>query len=156
AQQGAEADELRSLIRRLNAIDRDLYTRSRERDQVATLLQTKRYEATRNAPVATRAIAPPAAVTRAPRPRQEWNIDRVRSTLLWVGAALLAASAITFTAVAWSHLGDGGRAALLVGFTGIAMLIALATRKRLPATAEAFTALTIALGLVDWLAARRA
>jgi hypothetical protein len=156
AQQGPESDELRALIRRLNAIDRDLYTRSRERDQVATLLQTKRYEATRGAPVAAPVISPSTPVTPTPRPRQEWNIDRVRTTLLWVGAALLAASAVTFTAVAWSHLGDAGRAALLVGFTGIAMLIAVATRKRLPATAEAFTALTIALGLVDWLAARRA
>jgi hypothetical protein len=158
AQHGPDALEIHSLSGRLAAIDNELYKYSRERDEVAARLQAKRYEATQDASpqaVATRPVVttmPPPA----PRERAEWNVDRVRTILLWVGAALLAASAITFTAVAWSHLGDAGRAALLVAFTMVSMMIAFATRKRLPATAEAFTALTIALGLVDWLALRRA
>ncbi len=80
----------------------------------------------------------------------------MRSLLLWVGAALLAASALTFTAVAWAHLGDGGRALLLVGVTVLSVGSALGLARRLPATAEAFTALSIALALIDWLALRRA
>jgi hypothetical protein len=160
AQSGPDALEIHSLAGRLSAIDAELYKYSRERDDVAARLQAKRYEATRGAlahAVATRpAVMTMPAPVSAPRERAEWNVDRVRTILLWVGAALLATSAITFTAVAWSHLGDAGRAALLVAFTVVSMMIAVATRKRLPATAEAFTALTVALGLVDWLALRRA
>ena len=102
----------------------------------------------------------PGTDTPAPAPlppgAPEWTVDRVRSLLLWVGAALLAASALTFTAVAWSHLGDGGRAALLATVTGVFTGLALALRRRLPASAEAFTALSIALALIDWQALRRA
>ena len=46
-----------------------------------------------------------------PAGQAEWSVDRVRSVLLWVGAALLTISALTFTTVAWAHLGNGGRAA---------------------------------------------
>ena len=155
AQAGPEATELRELLGRLSAIDRDLYARSRERDE--------RFHASRGAAVERPAavLAPPVPSPRPAPPRLapapvEWNVDRVRTVLLWVGAALLAASALTFTAVAWSRLGDGGRAMLLVAFTGISTTIAIAVRKRLPATAEAFTALTIALAMIDWLALRRA
>ena len=163
AQAGPEATELRELLGRLAAIDRDLYARSRERDELVTQIDAKRFHATRGVAVARPAavVAPPAPAPRPAPPRLapapvEWNADRVRTVLLWVGAALLAASALTFTAVAWSRLGDGGRAALLVAFTGVATTIAIAVRKRLPATAEAFTALTIALAMIDWLALRRA
>jgi hypothetical protein len=148
-QAGADAEELRALMSRLAAIDTELYVRSRDRDDVANQLAAKRYALVPAPPVS------PAVVAVAP-PRQEWSVDRVRSVLLWVGATLLAVSALTFTAVAWSHLSDGGRATLLFAFTGVALLLALATRGRLPATAEAFTALSVALGLVDWYAIRRA
>ena len=57
-----------------------------------------------------RAAPPVTAVYEAPSQARtaEWSVDRVRSVLLWVGAALLAASALTFVAVAWSHLGESG------------------------------------------------
>src|SRR4051812_40091895 len=164
AQAGPEATELRELLGRLAAIDHELYARSRERDELVMQIDAKRFDVTRGAAFERPAAvaAPPAS--RRPRPAPprlapapvEWNLDRVRTVLLWVGAALLAASALTFTAVAWSRLGDGGRAALLVAFTGISTMIAISARTRLPATAEAFTALTIALALIDWLALRRA
>ena len=74
----------------------------------------------------------PSPAPSAPTVRQEWTVDRVRNVLLWVGAALLALSALTFTAVAWSHLGDGGRATLLAGTT--VQYHAIALRRRLPAS----------------------
>ncbi len=96
------------------------------------------------------------STARSPFASPEWSVDRVRSLLLWLGAALPAASALTFTAVAWSHLGDGGRALLLIGVTTVSVGSALGLVRRLPATAEAFTALSIALAVIDWLALRRA
>ena len=148
---GAQAAELGALRTRLDAIDRDLYARSRERDEVVAQLTAALV------PAHYAFTPPPPPVPTEGGPRgAEWNVDRVRSVLLWVGAALLAASALTFTAVAWTHLGDSGRAAMLVGFTMVAALLARVTRVRLPATAEAFTALTVALALVDWFALRHA
>lgn len=95
-------------------------------------------------------LAPPAA------PQPEWSGARVRALLLWLGAALLAISALTFTAVAWSMLGEGGRALLLLGATAGVTALALLARRRLPMTAEAFAGLAIILSLVDVYAARRA
>ena len=86
----------------------------------------------------------------------EWDVERVRNLLLWTGATLLALSALAFTAVAWTHLGPGGRALLLVAITVVSALLASGFRRRLPATAGAFTGLTIALALIDWQVARRA
>lgn len=97
--------------------------------------------------------APPVT---APPPRQEWSGARVRALLLWLGAALLGLSALTFTAVAWSRLGDGGRALLLLAFTAVVTALAVGLRRSLPATAEAFAGLAIVLVLVDAYAARRA
>ncbi len=97
----------------------------------------------------------PGPVPAAPE-RQEWSGSRVRGLLLSLGAALLGISALTFTAVAWSRLGDGGRAALLAGFTVVVTALALGLRRRLPATAEAFAGLAIVLLLIDVYAARRA
>ncbi len=98
---------------------------------------------------------PPAPVL-PPTERREWSGARVRALLLWLGAALLGISAITFTAVAWSRLGDGGRAALLLAATAAVTALALALRRRLPMTAEAFVGLAIVLALVDVYALRRA
>lgn len=92
----------------------------------------------------------PAAVS------QEWSGARVRALLLWLGAALLGISAITFTAVAWSRLDDRGRAVLLLAATAAVAALALTLRRRLPMTTEAFAGLTIVLLLVDVYALRRA
>jgi hypothetical protein len=86
----------------------------------------------------------------------EWRPERVRDVLLWLGVVLLALAAVTFTAVAWSRLGNTGRAGLLVGATVVVAAATGATRRRLPATAEALGALTLVLMIVDWFAARRA
>lgn len=88
-------------------------------------------------------------------PSQEWTGARVRAVTLGLGATLLAVSALTFTAVAWSRLGDAGRAALLLMATAVITALALALRRRLPMTAEAFAGLAIVLALVDLYAVRR-
>jgi hypothetical protein len=142
---GPDAGELRRLNARLAEIDH-------ERGDV---WERRRVVAER----ATRAWAPPerrqASPTQPPT-RIEWSIDRVRTILLWVGAALLAASALAFTTVAWAHLGDGGRALLLAGVTAVCIVAALALRTRLPATAQTACALAIALCVIDWQALRPA
>jgi hypothetical protein len=181
---GREAAELRQLAGHLSEIDGELWAIGERRQQVAVQLSNRRWVATggANGPLAwgagtwgaggTSGTAsdsgqpPPAArPPLPPRPRPplaprppsaEWSVDRVRSLLLWVGAALLTASALTFTTVAWARLGNGGRAVLLAGVTALCVTGALALRRRLPATAEAFTALSIALALIDWQALRRA
>ncbi|MEZ5133191.1 MAG: hypothetical protein R2763_16005 [Mycobacterium sp.] len=100
---------------------------------------------------------PPGVPAQAPAAvSQEWSGARVRALLLWLGAALLGISAITFTAVAWSRLDDRGRAVLLLAATAAVAALPLALRRRLPMTAEAFAGLTIVLLLVDVYAVRRA
>jgi hypothetical protein len=156
---GPEAIELRRLAGQLGELDRQLWDLDARRRRLAAELGRRQL-------AASRATVPPRASGSEPAwrgPREstpwkssEWSVDRVRSLLLWVGAALLAASALTFTAVAWAHLGDGGRALLLVGVTALSVGSALGLSRRLPATAEAFTALSIALALIDLLALRRA
>lgn len=79
-----------------------------------------------------------------------------RALLLWLGAALLGISALTFSAVAWSRLGDVGRALLLLTATTLSTVLAVAARRRLPMTAEAFVGLAVVLALVDVYAVRRA
>lgn len=99
-------------------------------------------------------IAAPAPA--APAERQEWSGARVRALLLWLGATLLGLSALTFTAVAWSRLGDTGRALLLLAATAVVTALAVGLRRSLPATAEAFAGLAVVLVLVDGYAGRRA
>ncbi len=79
-----------------------------------------------------------------------------RALLLWLGAALLGISALTFSALAWSRLGVPGRAVLLLAATTLTTGLAVAARRRLPMTAEAFVGLTVVLALVDVYAVRRA
>ena len=86
----------------------------------------------------------------------EWRPEIVRDVLLWLGSALVAIAALIFALVAWRRLGDVGRAGLLLGFTVLAGAGAAASRRRLPATAEALGGLTLALVLVDWYVVRRA
>ena len=174
---GREATELRRLADVLREIDGELWALGERRQQVAVELSNRRWVATGGAdgPLAWGAGGrwgtatgsgqppPPVSLPLPPRPRPprpapspEWSVDRVRSLLLWVGAALLTASALTFTTVAWARLGNGGRALLLAGVTALCVTGAVGLRRRLPATAEAFTALSIALALIDWQALRRA
>ena len=102
-------------------------------------------------------LGSPAVAAHAPAAvGREWSGARVRALLLWLGAALLGISAITFTAVAWSRLDDRGRAVLLLAATAATAALALTLRRRLPMTAEAFVGLAIALLLVDVYAVRRA
>ena len=106
------------------------------------------------APDAPDAPFPPTPLPRGGR--GEWSIEGVRGLLLWLGVALLALSAVTFTVVTWSRLGDGGRAAVLVGATIAVTALAVACRRRLPSTAEALSALAVTIAAIDWHALRRA
>ncbi len=152
------AGGLRSLTGRLAATEVELASVAARRDALASELAQRRWESDRRAPMpapdipAFRPFARPGAGTNT----AEWGVERVRNLLLWTGATLLALSALAFTAVAWTHLGPGGRAALLIAFTVVSAVMASALRSRLPATAGAFTGLTIALALIDWQVVRRA
>ena len=159
-----EATELRELLGRLAAIDRDLYARSREHDELVTQIDTRRFYATarrrgratgcgRRATGADTAACTTAACARAGRVER-----RPRAHDAVVGRRR-AARGVCPHLHRWSR----GRASEMAvarrcssAFTGISTTIAIAVRKRLPATAEAFTALTIALAMIDWLALRRA
>ena len=81
-----------------------------------------------------------------------WRPERIRDTLLWLGATLLVFSALTFAVVTWTRLAPEARAAVLGGITVVAGSSAVILRLRLRATAEAVMALTGALLLVDWYA----
>ena len=152
---GPEADGLYALVARLEALDRELIACSDRREAVATELTQRRW-ALNLAPTSAGAVAIPATAAPWERPRREWSVERVRDALLWLGAALLALSALTFTAVAWSHLDDNGRAALLGATTLVVTGFAAALRRRMPATADAFAGLAITVALIDWYALRRA
>ncbi len=150
---GAGATALRELIARIGEVDQHMMELTTQRQTLAAQLQQRRWSLISE----TAPPVPPAPPAASSQPgAAEWTVDRVRSVLLWVGAALLAASALTFTAVAWSHLGESGRAALLGAVTGVFAGLALALRRRLPASADAFTALSIGLVLIDWHALHRA
>ena len=159
--EGEGAATLRDLTGRLAATEVELLTVLTRRDALTTELARRRWESDRRAPT----LPPPRPAAPAFRPfdrptgrgaAPEWGIERVRNLLLWTGAALLALSALAFTAVAWTHLSPGGRAALLIALTLFSAASASALRNRLPATAGAFTGLTIALALIDWQVIRRA
>ena len=156
--EGVEAGELRGLATELAASEAELNAIRVHRDALATDLARRRWQADRRAADVVAAV--PAFELRGRPPSTpvsgEWDVERVRNLLLWTGATLLALSALAFTAVAWTHLGPGGRALLLVAITVVSALLASGFRRRLPATAGAFTGLTIALALVDWQVARRA
>lgn len=97
----------------------------------------------------------PGPAAMPPTGRQPSTLG-ARGLLLWLGAALLGISALTFSAVAWSRLGDLGRAVLLLAATTLTTALAIAARRRLPITAEAFVGLAVVLALVDVYAVRRA
>jgi len=143
-QLGADAARLRVVVHRL-------YEVAEQQRALAGEAASLRLEQTRLLQV----LAPEPARA-APRPPREWRPEVVRGVLLWLGAVLVALAALIFAVVAWVRLGDTGRAGLLAGVTLVAGAGAVATRRRLPATAEALGGLALALWLVDWYAARRA
>ena len=150
-QHGADAARLRVVVHRLYEIGEAQRALAAEtatlRLEQGRLLQSLAPEGLASQELAPR---PAAAATR------EWRPGVVRGVLLGLGAALVALAALIFSVVAWVNLGDAGRAGLLGGATLVAVAIAAAARRRLPATAEAFGGLALALALVDWYAVRRA
>ncbi|WP_344939652.1 SCO7613 C-terminal domain-containing membrane protein [Sphaerisporangium flaviroseum] len=80
----------------------------------------------------------------------------MQNLLLILGGLLLTVAAVVFTVVSWGRMGIGGRAAVLAGFTALAMLAPVVlVRRRLTATAETMAGFAIALLLLDGYAARR-
>lgn len=72
-------------------------------------------------PAAVRAPAPASAVAPAPlAPRAGLAWSSVPKILLGLGAFFLLVAAVIFLAVSWSHLGVGGRTAVLLAFTALA------------------------------------
>lgn len=155
-------EELRARIVGLDArlsrllLQRQSLTDEYERHRAAIASRAQASAGTAPAAAAPAASGAPARAAPPARERQEWSGARVRALLLGLGAALLGISALTFTAVAWSRLGDGGRAGLLLAVTALVAGLALGLRRRLPMTAEAFAGLAVALVLIDVHAARRA
>ncbi|MEU6412928.1 hypothetical protein [Microbispora sp. NPDC046933] len=87
------------------------------------------------------------------RPR-DLPVKAVQNLLLALGGLLLVVSAIVFTAVSWGHLGIGGRAAILLGLTGLVLAAPIPLRRRgLAATAETLAMLGLALLFLDGYAA---
>jgi hypothetical protein len=81
----------------------------------------------------------------------------VQNLLLGLGVLLLAVAAVIFVAVSWGQLGVAGRAAVMLGVTGLAAAATALTRRRgLVSTAEWLSGLTVALALLDAFALRRA
>lgn len=148
----AGAVALDDLRRRILAIDADMTGLMTQRQALVD-----EYERVRHMLMG---MAPPPAAQPYPQPtaptREEWSGARVRGLLLGLGAALLAISALAFTAVAWSRLGEGGRALLLLAMTAVVTGLSVALRRRLPASAEALAGLAVVLILVDVYALRRA
>lgn len=79
-----------------------------------------------------------------------------QNLLLILGGLLLSVAAVVFTVVSWGHIGIGGRAAILLAITGVALAVPMVLVKRgLTATAETVGVLGLALILLDGYAARR-
>lgn len=99
---------------------------------------------------------PPAEQLPEPEPAgPETSLSAVQSLLFALGGLLLAVGAIVFTAVAWTTFGVTGRAAILAGYTAVALAAPLVARRRgLVATAETFAAVGLLLVILDGYAAR--
>ncbi|WBB79417.1 hypothetical protein O7606_25205 [Micromonospora sp. WMMD882] len=96
----------------------------------------------------------PASVPVAPAGRPETSTRTVQGLLFVLGGLLLGTAAIVFTAVAWASVGIAGRAAILAGFTALALAVPpVAARRGLRGTAETFAAVGLLLVLLDGYAA---
>ncbi|MFJ6441816.1 SCO7613 C-terminal domain-containing membrane protein [Streptomyces sp. NPDC091649] len=100
--------------------------------------------------------APPAG--RPGAPAQPWgHVPKrpsaprgVQNVLLTLGGLLLTVAAVAFTLVSWGSMGIGGRSAVLTALTaGTLTAPVLLVRRGLAATAEALTAVALALTLLD-------
>ena len=153
---GSEDRDLRALQASVASIDsrlRALEVQKRELiGELERMIWTRRREMSPPADVA----APSLFRSSMPETRHELDTEQVRNVLLGLGTTLLALAALAFTAVAWTQFGDGGRAVLLAGATGLAVGLSVIVRPRLRATSEALTGLAILLALIDWFALRRA
>ncbi|HUR14182.1 MAG TPA: hypothetical protein VM097_06780 [Mycobacteriales bacterium] len=90
-------------------------------------------------------------------PRHETSPQQVQNTLLTLGTILLAGAGIVFTAWAYRHLGDTGRASVLVALTAVAAAAPVTLLRRgLTATAESVAAVGVVLSLLTAYALRRA
>ena len=142
---------LEDLRERILAVDGEMAElMNRRRDLV------EQYERHRFAIVGRLGLQVPAGPEAVSATGRRMSGIKTRALLLWLGAGLLGISALTFSAVAWSRLGDVGHAVLLLAATTLTTVLALAARRRLPMTAEAFVGLTVVLALIDVYAVRRA
>ncbi|WP_250030709.1 SCO7613 C-terminal domain-containing membrane protein [Paractinoplanes maris] len=87
-------------------------------------------------------------------PAPEVSSRTAQNVLFLLGGLLLGVAAIVFAAVAWAQFGVGGRALVLLTFTGVALAVPFAALRRgLTATAETFAAVGLLLTLLDGYAA---
>ncbi|MGH8978665.1 MAG: hypothetical protein ACRDV7_11360, partial [Acidimicrobiia bacterium] len=155
---GSEAAGLRALQTSIASVDAELRLLEDRKRSLTAELARRAWQARGAAATAERGARNGAPWVPSPRPADghEVGTEQIRNALLWLGTTLLALAALAFTAVAWTRLDDGGRAALLVGATVIAAGLAVVAHRGLRATSEALTGLAILLAVVDWFALRRA
>ncbi|AJE86775.1 putative acetoacetyl CoA reductase [Streptomyces albus] len=92
----------------------------------------------------------PAHPAGARQTAPEASGPRVQNLLLLFGGLLLTIAALAFTLVSWGHLGIGARAAVLAAVTATALGAPVPLLRRgLRSTAEALSALGLALTLLD-------
>ncbi|WDZ85084.1 SCO7613 C-terminal domain-containing membrane protein [Micromonospora cathayae] len=98
-------------------------------------------------------VGPPVGVPVVAGGR-ETSTRTVQGLLFVLGGLLLGTAAIVFTAVAWASVGIVGRAAILAGFTALALAVPpVVARRGLRGTAETFAAVGLLLVLLDGYAA---
>ncbi|MFG2818571.1 SCO7613 C-terminal domain-containing membrane protein [Kitasatospora sp. NPDC048365] len=89
--------------------------------------------------------------------RAEVSGRSAQTVLLVLGGLLVSVAALVFTVVSWGYLGIGGRAAVLLALTAIALAVPKPLLRRgLTATAEAAAGIGLGLVLLDGYAARAA
>ncbi|MBP2708629.1 hypothetical protein JOL79_33145 [Microbispora sp. RL4-1S] len=133
----------------------------RTREAQLTARRNELVAALRAAPTGTDQAEDYSGVVSSPAPSlgrpRDLSVKAVQNLLLALGGLLLVVSAIVFTAVSWGHLGIAGRAAILLGLTGLVLAAPIPLRRRgLAATAETLAMLGLALLLLDGYAARQA
>ncbi len=105
------------------------------------------------------ASLPPFPTTPTPAPPRQRRLPAasVQVVLLSLGALCLLVAAVVFVAVTWSLLGLTGRTLVLLGFTGLLALVAVAlTRQDLRGAAETFWIVVAGMLTVDLLGAQSA